>query len=68
MQTLIAVLPFLIGLALASVVAVLLTGLVSMTKGGDFNARYGNKLMRARVITQGTAIALIILYVLLTRV
>jgi hypothetical protein len=49
----------LIGLALLSVAAVLVLGLVSMTKGGEFNKKYGNKLMQARVIMQGVAIVLV---------
>lgn len=32
------------------------TGLVGMIKGGEFNAKYGNKLMRWRVILQGVAL------------
>ena len=68
MSVLIAVLPYLIGLSLFAVVATLFTGLVSMTKGGEFNARYGNKLMRLRVILQALTIALFLTYVLLTQV
>jgi len=46
-------------LAIASAVAVLATlaaGLVGMARNGPFNARYGNTLMRARVVLQGLAI------------
>jgi|TARA_B100000700_G_scaffold205204_1_gene225637 Hypoxia induced protein conserved region. len=32
-----------------------------MLRGGDFNKRWSNKLMRARVILQGLAIVLILL-------
>jgi hypothetical protein len=32
-----------------------------MLKGGEFNKRWGNKLMRARVILQGLAVLLILL-------
>ena len=62
MTVLLDVLPYLIGLALVAVVVTLFTGLISMTKGGEFNARYGNKLMRLRVILQGVTIALLMLY------
>ncbi len=57
METFLAVL---IGIALLSVLAVLLTGVVSMAKGGEFNRRHGNRLMRWRVALQGTAVVLII--------
>ena len=36
-------------------------GIISMLRGGDFNKRWSNKLMRARVILQGLAILLILL-------
>lgn len=49
----------LIGLALISVMAVLVLGLISMTKGKEFNQKYGNRLMRARVILQGIAVVLV---------
>ncbi len=48
-----------IGLALAATVVVLFLGLFSMARGGKFNARYGNTLMRLRVIIQGVALAII---------
>ena len=50
-----------IGLALASVLAALVLGILSMARGGEFNAKYGNMLMRARVITQFVALALMVL-------
>ncbi len=50
-----------IGLALASVIAALALGVLSMARGGEFNAKYGNKLMRARVIAQFVALALMVL-------
>ena len=45
--------------ALAATMAALALGLVSMAKGGAFDARYGNLLMRLRVVVQGVAIALV---------
>jgi hypothetical protein len=43
-------------LAVISVVAVLLLGVLSMLKGGELNEKYGNKLMVARVGLQAAAI------------
>lgn len=43
-------------LCMIAVLASLAGGLVSMAKGGDFNAKYGNKLMRLRVAMQGLAL------------
>lgn len=65
-MTLIAVLKIFLVLALAGTVAVLFTGIIIMSRGGEFHARYGNLLMRLRVITQGLAVALFALLMLLT--
>jgi hypothetical protein len=54
----------LLAVTLAAVVIVLLTGVAGMARGGDFNAKYGNKLMRLRVILQGLAVVLFLLLVL----
>jgi hypothetical protein len=45
-------------IAMLLTLAVLGMGLISMVKGGEFNRKYGNRLMQARVIMQGIAIAL----------
>lgn len=63
MEALAAVLPMLIILSLIAVLIVLGIGIIGMLRGGDFNRRYGNKLMRVRVATQGLAILLILLFV-----
>lgn len=47
--------------AVISVLAVLGMGIFSMAKGGEFNKKYGNMLMRARVLLQGIAIALLVI-------
>lgn len=44
--------------ALAATVGVLFTGIFVMSRGGEANRRYGNKLMRLRVLCQGIALAL----------
>lgn len=54
-------LPYMIMIVLFAVLVVLFVGIISMLKGGDFNKRWGNKLMRARVFLQGLAIILILL-------
>ncbi len=59
------VLQIAIGVALAATVLVLFLGLFSMARGGAFNAKYGNLLMRLRVIVQGVAAALIALAMVL---
>ena len=67
MEAFTAVLPMLIILSLIAVFVVLAVGIIGMLRGGDFNTQYGNKLMRLRVATQGLAILLIILFVVVTK-
>ncbi len=67
LEALSAVLPMLIILSLISVFVVLAVGITGMLRGGDFNRKYGNILMRLRVATQGLAIILIVLFVAVTR-
>jgi hypothetical protein len=50
-----------LSLSLIAVVAVLGLGVFSMLKGGEFNKKYGNKLMRLRILFQGLALALLAL-------
>lgn len=54
----------LLGITMIAIVAVLLTGVAGMARGGEFNAKYGNKLMRARVALQALAIVLFVLLIL----
>lgn len=42
--------------AMLATLGILAVGMVAMIKGGEFNAKYGNKLMRARVMMQGIAL------------
>jgi hypothetical protein len=44
-----------------AILGVLATGIFSMVKGGEFNKKYGNKLMQWRVMLQGVALALLAL-------
>ncbi len=53
----------LLAVTLIAVVAVLMAGVFGMAKGGRFNAKYGNAIMRARVILQGLAVVLFVLLV-----
>ncbi len=59
MELLTVLLKVLVGIALVATVVVLFAGVVSMARGGSFDARWGNKLMRLRVIVQGAAVALL---------
>ncbi|MFV3078104.1 twin transmembrane helix small protein [Niveispirillum fermenti] len=52
---------FLMVLAMIATLAVLVIGLFAMARGGEFNARYGNRLMWWRIRLQVAAILLFIL-------
>ena len=62
-----AILPILLGIALASVLLTLLVGVAVMTRGGEIDRRFGNKLMRLRVALQLIAVILFVLLVLNSR-
>lgn len=57
-----SVFPYILGISLAAVVIVLAIGVISMFRGGEFNARWGNRLMRARVALQALAVLLILAF------
>lgn len=52
-------LPILVVVFAVATLGVLALGMVSMIRGGDFNRRYGNKLMQWRVMLQAAAILLL---------
>ena len=53
----------LIGFVMLGVVGILLFGIGSFAKGGEFNKKYANKAMRWRIIAQFAAVVLILLFV-----
>jgi hypothetical protein len=55
------VLPTLVILSMLVTAGILVFGVITMIRGGDFNKRNGNKLMRARVIMQGVTLLLVVL-------
>ena len=56
----------LVGIATAAVAVVLLIGLYSLWRGGDFARTNSNKLMRLRVLLQAIAILVIMLVLAFT--
>ncbi len=59
MEVLSVLLKILVGIALVATVGALVAGVVAMARGGSFNDRWGNKLMRLRIVAQGAAVALL---------
>ncbi len=57
----------LIVIALGATLLVLAVGVVSMFRGGEFNRKYSNKLMRTRIAFQGATILLLLVGFLFLR-
>lgn len=50
-------------IAVGAVALILVTGIGGFARGGEFNRKHANRIMRWRIIAQAIAIALILLYV-----
>ncbi len=50
-----------LAIAMFSVLGVLFMGIYSMGRGGEFNRKYGNLLMRWRIILQLVAVGVMLL-------
>jgi len=61
METLLNVM---LAVALAATLAVLVSGIYSMARGGAYNRKHGNVLMRWRVALQGCALLILVLIML----
>lgn len=48
--------------ACIAVVAILALGIGGFARGGDFNRRHANRLMRYRIAAQGLAVVLIVAF------
>ncbi len=57
------ILTILLLVAMVATLIVLVVGLVGFFQGGEFNKKYGNRLMRARVALQFIAIILLVLVI-----
>lgn len=55
----------LVALAVFIVLGILMFGIGTFGKGGDFNKKHANRIMRWRIGAQAVAIALILLFVFL---
>ena len=56
----------LVGIATAAVAVVLMIGLYSLFRGGEFARTHSNRLMRLRVMLQAVAILIIMLVLFFT--
>lgn len=53
----------LVAIAVLLVLGILIFGVGTFGKGGDFNKKYANKIMRYRIGAQAVAVVLILIYV-----
>lgn len=51
-------------IAMCATLVSLVLGLTVMAKGGELNQKYGNKMMRLRVVLQGIALVLFALTIM----
>lgn len=50
-------------ISIGVVVAILMTGIGGFARGGEFNRKHGNRMMRWRLYAQAAAIAIMLLFV-----
>jgi len=55
----------LVAIAVLIVLGILLTGIGGFAKGGDFNKKHANRIMRYRIYAQFIAVVLILAFVLI---
>ena len=56
----------LIIVSMAVVLIILMVGVGGFGRGGEFNRKYANKIMRLRILAQFLAVAIILLFVYLS--
>ncbi len=54
-------------IACLAVVVVLMVGVAGFAKGGEFNRKHANRIMRLRLLMQAIAVALIVAFVWFAR-
>jgi len=54
---------YVVAAAVLAVLVILMVGVAGFAKGGEFNRKYANKIMRLRIAAQFVAVVLILLYI-----
>lgn len=54
-----------VALSILAVLVILMIGIGGFAKGGEFNRKHGNRMMRYRIGAQAFAIAMILLFIFL---
>ncbi len=58
---------YVVAAACLGVLVILMTGIGGFAKGGDFNRKHANKIMRLRIVAQFVAVVMILLFVWLRK-
>ena len=58
---------FVVIIAVLAVLVILMVGIGGFARGGEFNRKYANKIMRLRIIAQAVAVALILVFVIISQ-
>ena len=53
--------------AVLAVLVILMIGIGGFARGGDFNRKHANRIMRYRIYAQAAAVGLILLYVAVSK-
>ncbi len=56
-----------VAIATLTVLGILLVGIGGFAKGGDFNRKHANRIMRYRIAAQAVAVVLILVFVYFRR-
>lgn len=54
-----------VAIATLAVLVILAVGIGGFARGGEFNRKYANKIMRLRIAAQAVAVVLILLFIFL---
>lgn len=54
---------YVVAVAVLVVLVILMIGIGAFARGGEFNRKHSNRLMRYRIVAQAVAVALILLFV-----
>lgn len=57
-----------VAVAVLAVLAILIFGVGSFARGGEFNRKHANRIMRYRIAAQAFAVVLILLFVAIRRI
>lgn len=52
----------LVAISALAVLVILMIGVIGFARGGEFNRKHGNRMMRYRIISQGVAVVMILIF------